>query len=830
MEREGNAMARIGIDFGTCFTSAAFIENGKPVAIDLSTGLGKGDKFSLPTCVFVDDHKILVGQVADHKKKVDPSRFKEHFKNDLIDNIPYAIQGTYFYHPKDLAKEILLHVKKQAMKRLDAERIEHAVITYPANFSEKYRDALKEAALNAGFLTIELLDEPTAAAIYYASKEKITPGTKILVYDLGGGTFDVALIEKTEDGFRLLTPARGIANCGGKYFDDELERHIVTQTKELAEEIARLKTSGKEHDKKILQFLKEKVQEAALNVKIQLSEDELGSAFITSNASDTPIEYKVTRAAFEQLISKDIVSSCNQIKAVVKNAGLTMEDIDRVLLVGGSTRIPYVVKMVEQTVGKKVKQDVDRDLVVSFGAALWAERQTERTPGEEAAKESLSGEVEREIAPTIDTRETAQETPASAGIGPLSANDREIRCATVEELANAISQAPRDALIMIEPGRYELQETLVLKQPVSLQGAGGDRTLFAVSGCSGLLIASDDYAGSITGLSLVHEESAREIPDDERYLYSIRVMQGNATIADCSFTGEGDVEYIGVSFEGQATGKVMRSSFDNYSIAMQALGSSTPIFSENQCIGSWDASVYVDQFAQPLIENNRCSGEPSFAPIGIWVTGEASPTLNNNFCEQNKHGIHFTGHTTGSAMGNQCEYNFENGIFVTDEAEPLLENNICVNNARAGIFYANSRPSAYAYAQKNICAGNHTGIVVSNHTNLAIEGNLCQKNHAYGIELLLSAGGLLSHNDCLENGLDGISVSGKASPTIEQNVCQGNKRYGISFFEEAKGRALHNDCAANNVKDVFFTDIAEPYLNHVQIKPSMMARLKYFSK
>ncbi|MGO0063452.1 Hsp70 family protein [Brevibacillus fluminis] len=817
-------MARIGIDFGTCFTSAAFIENGKPVAIDLSTGIGKGDKFSMPTCVFVDEHKVLVGQVADNKRKSDPSRFKEHFKNDLIDNIPYSIQGRYFYHPKDLAKEILLHVKKQAMKRLDVERIDHAVITYPANFSEKYRDALKEAAFNAGFVRVDLLDEPTAAAIYYASKEKIEIGTKILVYDLGGGTFDVALIEKAEEGFSLLTPSKGIANCGGKYFDDEIERHIIMETKELSDEIARLKQGGQEYDKKILQFIKDKIQEAALDVKIQLSEDVIGTAYITTNATNAPIEYKLTRAAFEKLISKDIQNSCNKIKEVVRNAGLTMAEIDRVLLVGGSTRIPYVVTMVEQTVGTKVKQDADRDLVVSFGAALWAERWAEA--GNEAEQhENIEHEPlsDNPLPNFPDTITKIDDTP----VPPENRND--FRCSTVEEIVRAISEAPREAVITIEPGRYELPESIVLTRPLSLQGAGSDRTFLVISSYSAILIDSDEYSGSITGVTIIHEESTRDISPDE-LLYSIRVLKGNVVISDCSFRGEGDVEYVGVAFEGFSTGKLMRSVFDYYAKAIQVLGSSTPVLFENRCINSWEAGIYVDHFAQPLIENNICSGHADFSPIGIWIKGEASPTLIQNLCDQNRHGIHFADQSTGSLTDNQCEHNLENGILLTDQADPILENNICTDNARAGIFIALSQPSANASVQRNICTGNHTGIVISKHATLPVEGNLCQENTNHGIEVLLSASAFLGYNDCMQNGQDGIWVGGKAAPTLQNNVCQGNRRYGISFFDEARGKALQNDCTSNQLKDVFCTDVAEPIINHIPIKPSMLAKLKYFSK
>lgn len=816
-------MARIGIDFGTCFTSAAFIENGKPVAIRLTTGFGRGDHFSMPTCVFIEDTKILVGQVADNRRNLDTSRFKEHFKSDLINNVPYSFANKYFYHPKDLAKEILLHVKQQAMKRLDVEKIDHAVITYPANFSETYREALKEAAINAGFLTVDLLDEPTAAAIYYASKENIATGTKILVYDLGGGTFDVALIEKVGENYTLLTPSKGISNCGGKDFDDEIERDILRKNAELVRILSTLKQSEKKEDKKVLHLLKDKIREAALNVKIQLSEYEIGSAFIQTNVSYQPFEYELTKQEFEKLIEPYISETCNKIKEVIYHSALTPDQIDRVLLIGGSTRIPYVVQKIEETVGKKVKQDVDRDLAVCFGASLWSERQ------EKPVSEKPSPLSNIEIQSVI--RQTEQK-------GKIS---------TVEELLEAIHNAVGGDTIYVGEGSYELPGAIWLTQSVSLQGGGVEATRFIMSVDSGIYIDCDHYQGTISNIAFIHDEFRGEIKEKDTFIYSLKVLKGAPRIHQCIFKGEGDIEYIGVSFENNASGTVETCRFESLYYGIQATGSSTPLARENTCVKNLNAGIYIEN-AEPVIEKNTCMYNPSGIEctsnargsilnntcteneVGINVMATAHPELMANNCQQNTNGIQYRGQSSGKAIHNHCNHNKRMGIMILDTAQPILENNVCEGNTRAGIYVDNVQPCINTTVFKNICAGNSAGIVISNNANPIIDGNLCSDNKQHGIEVILSGSGIIRQNDCTHNQLDGVYIAGKAFPHIENNVCQYNKRYGIGFFEQSQGRAQENHCSFNQMKDIFVTDIAEPVINYVPIKPGIIARLKYLSK
>ena len=177
-------MKALGIDFATSYSSMATIENGKPVAIKTTTTAGFGDNYSMPTAVYVEGSgNILVGQAAEMKRVLDPGRYKNEFKRDLGQVIPFLL-GDKRYLPEDLCAEILRYFRETAAASL-GEPAEQVVITHPANFSNQKREMLRKAAMKAGFPDAQLLDEPTTAALYYAGKEKMEDGEKLLVYDLG---------------------------------------------------------------------------------------------------------------------------------------------------------------------------------------------------------------------------------------------------------------------------------------------------------------------------------------------------------------------------------------------------------------------------------------------------------------------------------------------------------------------------------------------------------------------------------------------------------------------------------------------------------------------
>ncbi len=351
-------MGYIGIDFGTCFSNAAIIENNQIIPLKVD-----GDDTKLASALFLENNnKFSIGKTAISNRIKDLRKFKKEFKRDFGETRPFNI-GNKNYLPEELCKEVLKYIKIKAEERL-SENINSIVITHPAKWSSYKKGLLEKAGFMAGFTEIRLLDEPTAAAIYYSQNENISDGEKILVYDLGGGTFDIALIEKIKDGFKQIAQPKGIERCGGIDFDKKILRNIKEKFKDneafntmIASEFRFQLT----------------LENEAIKLKHILSEQNEAMASIPIGFEF--LDYHITREEFNSLIEEDIAKTCSLIKDIVNEANLKNEDIDRIILVGGSTRIPFVKEMIEKTIGNnkdKVFKNIDPDLAVCCGAVCRA--------------------------------------------------------------------------------------------------------------------------------------------------------------------------------------------------------------------------------------------------------------------------------------------------------------------------------------------------------------------------------------------------------------------------------------------------------------------------
>lgn len=355
----------LGIDLGTSLCSAAVIEEGKavPLRIGTAASLLIGDSYCMPSSVFIEeDGRFLLGQAADNSRMKNPVRYRKEFKRDLGASQPYHL-GNMELMPEDLYKELLKYFRLTAEERLGGS-IERVVITHPANYAGYKKELIKKSAIRSGFSQIELIDEPTAAAIYYSSKEKVEIGEKILVYDLGGGTFDVSLIEKREKGFIPLTAPLGIGRCGGVDFQRKIYEDIVNS---FSDEIVPMLSSGTIGARQFAFML----EAECIKIKHHLSTASKAEAVINLPGSFEFKNYEITREKFEGMIKEDIELTCSKIEDIVKNSGVKMEEIDRILLVGGSSRIPYIEEMIGIVTGKAVSKDADTELVVALGAAIY---------------------------------------------------------------------------------------------------------------------------------------------------------------------------------------------------------------------------------------------------------------------------------------------------------------------------------------------------------------------------------------------------------------------------------------------------------------------------
>jgi len=347
----------IGIDLGTTTSEIAYLKNGKPEII-----INKdGDRITPSVVAFNKENEIIVGKKA--KRQMAGRQVKEVKR--LMGTSEKIFLGEKEFLPQQISAIILKYLKECAEEFLGEEVVE-AVITVPAKFDNLQRQATKDAAEIAGLKVERLINEPTAAALAYGL-ENIGKEEKVLVYDLGGGTFDVSILEMFE-GVLEVRASRGNNRLGGKDFDERLMNYIF-------DEFYR----KHEIDLRKNAFAVQAVKEAAENAKIELSHSEYTDIIIpfipsVMNFDGSPIgiDMSITRKQFEMMIADLVESTDDIINEALKASGLTDEDIDVVLAVGGSTRVPCVKKLLRNRFGSKLKHDINPDEVVALGAAVQA--------------------------------------------------------------------------------------------------------------------------------------------------------------------------------------------------------------------------------------------------------------------------------------------------------------------------------------------------------------------------------------------------------------------------------------------------------------------------
>lgn len=375
----------IGIDLGTTNSCVAIMEGGSAQVIENAEG-----SRTTPSIIAYADNEVLIGQSAKRQAVTNPKntlfaikrligrRFEEEAVQKDIKLVPYKIikadNGDAWVEAngkklsaQEVSAQILRKLKKDAEAYL-GEEIKEAVITVPAYFNDSQRQATKDAGRIAGLDVKRIINEPTAAALAYGIDKSGKEDQKIVVYDLGGGTFDVSIIEIAEvDGekqFEVLS-TNGDTFLGGEDFDMRLMDFLVEEFK---------KDSGVDlnNDPLALQRLKE----AAEKAKIELSstqQTDINLPYVTADSSGPKhLNIKVTRAKLESLVDALIKSTLKPCEQALKDAGLSNSDISDVILVGGQTRMPKVVEVVKQFFGKEPRKDVNPDEAVAVGAAIQA--------------------------------------------------------------------------------------------------------------------------------------------------------------------------------------------------------------------------------------------------------------------------------------------------------------------------------------------------------------------------------------------------------------------------------------------------------------------------
>ncbi len=352
----------IGIDLGTSNTAAAVMEGGRGTIIPSAEGSSIGGKAFPSYVAFTKDGQRLVGEPARRQAIANPEGTVTAFKRRMGENYKFNLRGQEFT-PQQLSAFVLQKVKKDAEAFL-GEPVEKAVITVPAYFNDNQRQATKDAGRIAGLDVVRLVNEPTAAALAFGI-DKAGKEQKILVFDLGGGTLDVTIMEMGKEGTFDVLSTSGDTKLGGTDMDNAIIAWMVDEFK---------KSTGIDlsADKQAQQRLKE----AAEKAKIELSttmETDINLPFITADATGPKhLELKLSRAKLESLVDSIVKRCGTSIDQAISDAKLSAGEIDRIILVGGPTRMPIVQKYVEDHVGKKIERGIDPMECVAIGASVQA--------------------------------------------------------------------------------------------------------------------------------------------------------------------------------------------------------------------------------------------------------------------------------------------------------------------------------------------------------------------------------------------------------------------------------------------------------------------------
>ncbi len=437
----------VGIDLGTTNSEIAFILDGNAIV------LMDNDNGILPSVVGLDANgKIIVGHEALNQAILSPDRTVQSVKR-LMGSGQAIQMGDAVYQPQEISACILKSLKERAEKTLQ-QPVNKAVITVPAYFTDSQRQATREAGEIAGLTVVRIINEPTAAALAYESRNSETQ--TILVYDLGGGTFDVSIV-RIENGIVEVLSSTGDNHLGG----DDFDQLIVELLSAYIQEDLKLNTIDNNP------VLKARLRRAAEKAKIALSfapyirieEDHIGKKLLR----DIHLSYELSRNDFEELIQNDLDRTMESVIKALNDARLLPSAIDKIILVGGSTRIPRITEMLTEKFGKLPHGEIDPDMCVALGASIQAGREmgldsscvlldiTPYTFGTSALGE-LNGKISSDMFVPLIRRNTKLPTSRSEAFFTLCDNQKQV------EIRIFQGEDP-DASLNIELGKYLFQLT-----------------------------------------------------------------------------------------------------------------------------------------------------------------------------------------------------------------------------------------------------------------------------------------------------------------------------------------------------------------------------------
>jgi molecular chaperone DnaK (HSP70) len=425
----------LGVDLGTTYTAAATARDGRVEIFSLGRHLA-----AVPSVVYAGAEGVLVGDPAVQRAVTEPERVAREFKRRVGDPVPLVLGGTPWS-----AEQLMARMLEWVLARVGAEEGSapvRLVVSHPANWGRFKRDVLLEAVhLTAGAPPVATISEPEAAALHYASVDRVKPGSVIAVYDLGGGSFDVTVLRRGDDGFELVGQPDGVERLGGIDFDEVVYRHVLGHALDGAEPDVEDPTT---------RAALARVRQACVDAKETLSFDTRVTVPVVLPGVSTTVT--VTRSEFEEMIGPPLEETVRALRRALDSARVDPEDLRSVLLVGGSSRIPLVGQLVQGALGRPVAVDAHPKHPVALGAARAAWEGSPRlvavTPTPEPARWALPARWEASAGAAPATPATPPPaTPPPAFAAPVET----VRPVPAEPPEMVAETAPKAALAPTEP-------------------------------------------------------------------------------------------------------------------------------------------------------------------------------------------------------------------------------------------------------------------------------------------------------------------------------------------------------------------------------------------
>lgn len=719
---------RIGIDFGTTNSVMTWCDDkGQAHLLRNAEGEEK-----TPSAVYFGASEVVVGTPAIKlvENPEESSRIVLSCKRFLKSNPMKALPEKRI-NMVDAAAAILGKLKQDAQDYHFHEPVRRAVITYPAAFGELERERIEQAARQAGFSDITLLEEPVAAAVAYA-RQGVQVGQHILVYDLGGGTFDLAvLLREGEDSFRLALEPRGLAACGGDDFDRALYDYLDER---------RRTASGLP------------IQAFSLNWLLRCRECKESLSHLSASQFSVYVEGKlfkerVERLTFEQLIHDRLEETIRLTQELMAEAAKRGQPVDTVVLIGGSARVPRITARLSEVLPIQPYKWQQQDVAVALGAALWAGQKL-AAPKKMETVLSAAGASHAALSSHILKKDREPYSSVVIRVSPDGSGD-------YRTLEQAVEAVPEGGTIRLAAGEHQLSSGLLIYKSLRLIGSGIESTM----------IMCDQYSHviKINGAKWFETEGITFQHTGELYADVMIVTEGELEVSRCRFMGGkyGSERILGdgLSLHGTCSGYIYQCQMD-----------------DNR------QGISIDTQGQITLKDNYCKNNA----IGINISGKAKPALDSNTCTMGAFGIYYTDKAGGLAHNNRCLNNHAAGILVSEQAQPALEDNICEETFK-GIAYLGY---AGGVARGNRCKRNKSGIFVIDQARPTLEENVCEGNEQCGIYYEENSGGIARKNQCYSNGIYGICVIDKAQPILEMNNCSQN---GIFISSSAKPTLNNNN-------------------------------------